>query len=319
MRYIFFPGCSLEGTAKDFHRSTLAVAAMVDLELPELRDWTCCGSTAAHSTDALLADALPARNLRAAQGQPVAVACAACYSRLRMANYHIAGDTIVRAQVAEVIEADYDGETPVRHLLEILGREMKQEVAAAIRSPLTGLKVACYYGCLLTRPPEVTQFDDVENPTLMDRLLETAGASPVDWPHKTECCGASFSIADSSIVVELVNKILAMAKAAQVDCIATACPLCQLNLDMRQKDVEVKYGRRYNMPIFYFTQLLGLAMGCSAKKLSLDSLIVDPYVLLEAKGLGPGAHGSRRDLSGAEPRRSAARDDAAAQPVGAKR
>jgi heterodisulfide reductase subunit B len=286
LKYVFYPGCSLEGTAKDFYRSTLAVAAKLGLELPEIRDWICCGSTAAHSSDPLLADALPAQNLRAAGDATVAVACAACYSRLKMANHHIAGDAAARAKVAQVVGGDYDGSTPVRHMLEILGQDMQPEIAAAIRRPLAGLRVACYYGCLLSRPPEVTQFDDAENPTLMDRLLETAGATPVDWPHKTECCGASFSIADSSIVVELTDKILAMAQAAGVDCIATACPLCQLNLDMRQKDVEAKYGRRYDMPIFYFTQLLGLAMGCSASELSLNSLIVDPRRLLESKGLG---------------------------------
>ena len=286
MKFVFYPGCSLEGTAKDFQTSTLAVAAKVGLEMPELKDWICCGSTAAHSTDPLLADALPAQNLRAAGGEPVAVACAACYGRLKAANHHISGDPAVRAKVATVIGGDYDGQTPVRHLLEILGRDMTQDVEAAITRPLTGLKVACYYGCLLTRPPEVTQFDDPENPTLMDRLLETAGATVIDWPHKTECCGASFSIADSSIVLELSEKILTMAQAAGVDCIATACPLCQLNLDMRQKDVETKYGRRYGIPVFYFTQLLGLAMGCSTSELSLDRLVVEPHALLKAKGLG---------------------------------
>ncbi|OFW57083.1 MAG: hypothetical protein A2133_06175 [Actinobacteria bacterium RBG_16_64_13] len=285
MSYTFYPGCSLDGTAKDFHRSTLAVAAKLGLELPEIEDWICCGSTAAHSSDPLLADALPAQNLRAAGGRTVAVACASCYSRLKMANHHIAGDPSVRAEVARVVGEDYDGLTPVRHLLEILGQDMQREVAAAIRRPLAGLRVACYYGCLLSRPPEVTQFDDAENPTLMDKLLETAGATPVDWPHKTECCGASFSISDSSIVLELSERILSMAQAAQVDCIVTACPLCQLNLDMRQEDVEVKYGRRYDLPVFYFTQLLGLAMGCSASELSLGSLVVEPKVLLESKGL----------------------------------
>ena len=202
MSYVFFPGCSLDGTAKDFHRSTLAVAAKLGLELPELQDWICCGSTAAHSSDPLLADALPAQNLFAAGGQTVAVACAACYSRLKMANHHIAGDAAVRAKVARLVGGDYDGLTPVRHLLEILCRDIgRARIAAAIRRPLAGLKVACYYGCLLSRPPEVTNFDDAENPTLMDQLMETAGATPIDWPHKTECCGASFSITDSSIVL----------------------------------------------------------------------------------------------------------------------
>jgi heterodisulfide reductase subunit B2 len=294
LSYVFFPGCSLDGTAKDYHRSTLAVAARLGLDLPELKDWICCGSTAAHSSDSLLADALPARNLAAAGGRTVAVACAACYSRLKMANHHIVGDPALRARVARVTWADYDGLTPVRHLLEILGEDMPAEVAAAVRRPLTGLKVACYYGCLLSRPPEVTQFDDPENPTLMDRLLTTAGATAVDWPHKTECCGASFSITDPAIILDLADQILEMALAAGVDCIATACPLCQLNLDMRQKDIAAKRGHRYNLPVFYFTQLLGIAMGCSERELSLSCLFVDPQPLLRAKGLAgtPAAAGA---------------------------
>jgi heterodisulfide reductase subunit B len=286
VRYTFYPGCSLDATAKDFYTSTLAMADRLGLELAELEDWICCGSTAAHNSDPLLADALPAQNLLAARGQTVAVACASCYSRLKMANHHIAGDATVRAKVAQVVGADYDGLTPVRHLLEILGEDMdRKDIAGKISRPLKGLKVACYYGCLLSRPPEVTRFDDAENPTLMDKLLETAGATVVDWPHKTECCGASFSITEPGLVIELTEKILSMAEEAGVDCIATACPLCQLNLDMRQKDVEAKYGRRYGLPIFYFTQLLGLALGCSAKEVSLERLIVDARPLLRCKGL----------------------------------
>jgi heterodisulfide reductase subunit B len=285
--YVFFPGCSLDGTARDFHRSTLAVAARLGLALPELKDWTCCGSTAAHVSDPLLADALPAKNLAAAAGKTVAVACAACYSRLKSANHHIAHDPTVRARVAEVVGGDYDGRTPVMHLLEILARDIgRARISAAVKKPLKGLKVACYYGCLLLRPPEITRLDDPENPTLMDQLMEVAGATPVDWPHKTECCGASFSITNPDIVLELSGRILSMAKAAGADCIVTACPLCQLNLDLRQKDVEQRFGRRYELPIFYFTQLLGLAMGCTAGELSLASLVVAPGALLASKGIG---------------------------------
>jgi heterodisulfide reductase subunit B len=286
MSYTFYPGCSLGATAKDFYISTTSMAERLGLELAELEDWICCGSTAAHNSDPLLADALPAQNLLAARGQTVAVACASCYSRLKMANHNIAGDAGVRARVAEVVGADYDGLTPVKHLLEIVSQDLEpKDLAARISRPLKGLKVACYYGCLLSRPPEVTQFDDAENPTLMDKLLQTAGATPVDWPHKTECCGAGFSITDPDMVVDLTEKILSLAQAAGVDCIATACPLCQLNLDMRQKDVEAKYGRRYGLPVFYFTQLMGLAVGCSAKEVALERLIVDPRPLLRSKGL----------------------------------
>jgi heterodisulfide reductase subunit B len=287
LSYVFFPGCSLDGTARDYHRSALAVAARLGLDLPELKDWICCGSTAAHSGEPLLADALPARNLSAAKGRTVAVACAACYSRLKTANHHISGDGALRARVAKVAGVDYDGSTPVLHLLEILWRDVgRSRIAQSIVRPLRGLKVACYYGCLLSRPPEVANFDDTENPAMMDRILEAAGATPVDWPHKTECCGASFSITDPSIVLRLSNEILSMAKAAGVDCVAAACPLCQLNLDMRQRDIEAAFGCRYGLPVFYFTQLLGLAMGCSADELSLSKLMVNPRPLLQSRKIG---------------------------------
>lgn len=287
--YIFYPGCSLEGTARDFHRSTQAVAKAMELALPEIPNWVCCGSTPAHQTDPLLALALPAQNLAAAGGQSVAVCCAACYSRLKVANHEIAGDAAVRQQVAKAIGQDYDGKTPVLHLLEIIARDLgPAAVTARVKQPLRGLKVACYYGCLLSRPPEVTNFDDAENPTLMDQVIQAAGAQTLDWPHKTECCGASYSITDVSIVLTLTRELLAMAKAAGADCIATACPLCQINLDMRQKDIENKFGEKYGLPVFYFTQLLGLSYGLSAEELGLGSLVVDPQPLLKARGLTSG-------------------------------
>jgi heterodisulfide reductase subunit B len=282
--YLFFPGCSLEGTAKDFHQSTLAVAGALGLALPELPDWICCGSTAAHQSDPVLALALPAQSLVAAEGKTVAVCCAACYSRLKSANHEIAKNPAVRRQVAETIGRDYDGQTRVAHLLEILVRDIGlKTIAARVTRPLAGLKVACYYGCLLSRPPEVTQFDDAENPTLMDAVCEAAGATALDWPHKTECCGASYSITDVNIVLSLTREILSMAKAAGADCIVTACPLCQLNLDMRQQDIAAKFGETYDLPVFYFTQLLGLAMGFEPKALGLNRLVVDPAPLLAAK------------------------------------
>ena len=284
--YMFYPGCSLEGTARDFHHSTMAVAKAMGLELPQIPDWVCCGSTPAHQTDPLLALALPAQNLAAAGGKPLAVCCAACYSRLKIANHEIAADAAIRKQVAAAIGRDYDGQTPVLHLLEILAKDYG---AAAIRTrvtrPLQGLKAACYYGCLLSRPPEVTKFDDAENPTLMDQIVGAAGAQTLDWPHKTECCGAANSITDVSIVLKLTREVLAMAKAAGANCIVTACPLCQMNLDLRQQDIEKKYGDKFDLPVFYFTQLLGLAMGIAPAELGLKSLIVDPMPLLTANGL----------------------------------
>ena len=284
--YMFYPGCSLEGTARDFHLSTMAVAKTLGLELPQIPDWVCCGSTPAHQTDPLLALALPAQNLAAAGGKPLAVCCAACYSRLKIANHEIAADAAIRQQVAKAIGHDYDGQTPVLHLLEILARDFgAPAIAKRVKQPLTGLKAACYYGCLLSRQPEVTKFDDAENPTLMDKMVSAAGAQTLDWPHKTECCGAANSITDVSIVLKLTREVLAMAKAAGANCIVTACPLCQMNLDLRQQDIEKKYGEHFGLPVFYFTQLLGLAMGIAPAELGLKSLVVDPMPLLAANGL----------------------------------
>jgi heterodisulfide reductase subunit B len=287
MSYAFFPGCSMEGTAHDYQKSSVAVSRALGLELPEIPGWICCGSTSAHQTDHLLSLALPAKNLVAAAGQPVAVGCASCYNRLKAANHEIASNPQARQSVAAVLGQDYDGKTEIRHLLEILARDVGlRKIAQAVKRPLKGLKLVTYYGCLLSRPPEVTKFDDAENPTLMDQVLEAAGATVLEWPHKTECCGAGYSITDVGIVKRLTREILAMAKAAGADCIATACPLCQLNLDLRQKDTEKAAGATFNLPVFYFTQLLGLAFGISRQELGLRSLVVSPKKILSAIGIG---------------------------------
>ena len=276
----------MEGTAHDYQKSTVAVSKALGLDLPEIPGWICCGSTSAHQSDHLLSIALPAKSLAAAEGKPVAVGCAACYSRLKAANYEIANSPELRKTVAGVVGRDYDGKTEILHLLEIISRHIgMRKVAETVRRPLAGLKVVTYYGCLLSRPPEVTQFDDPENPTLMDKVMETAGATVLEWPHKTECCGAGYSITDVAIVKKLTREILAMAKAAGADCIVTACPMCQMNLDLRQKDTEKASGEQFNLPVFYFTQLLGLAFGISRKELGLKSLVVSPDKVLSDHGI----------------------------------
>ena len=286
MSYVFYPGCSLESTAKEYALSTRAVCGALGVEMPDLPDWTCCGSTAAHQTDPLLALALPAKNLAAASGSTVAVACAACYSRLKLANHEIAVDAGSRRKVADALGADYDGSTPVKHLLEVLRDDVGFDaIAQRAVKPLSGLRVAAYYGCLLLRPPSVMRFDDAENPTVLDKLMAAAGAEPIEWPAKTDCCGASYSITKTDIVLRLSRDILTMARDAGADCIVTACPLCQLNLDMRQGDIEKKQNERFGLPVFYFTQLLGLALGLPPNDLGLRSLLVDPAPVLSKRGL----------------------------------
>ncbi|MGA2285228.1 MAG: CoB--CoM heterodisulfide reductase iron-sulfur subunit B family protein [Dehalococcoidia bacterium] len=286
MSYVFYPGCSLESTAKDYALSTNAVAAALGIDLPELAGWTCCGSTAAHQTDALLALALPAANLAAASGKTVAVACAACYSRLKTANHEIVGDANSRRLVADALGADYDGSTPVKHVLEILRDDIGMAaIADKVKKPLAGLRVAAYYGCLLVRPAAIMRFDDAENPTIIDKLMTATGAEAIDWPAKTDCCGASFSITKTEIVLRLSRAILTAAREAGADCIVTACPLCQFNLDLRQSDIEKRNSEHFGLPVFYFTQLLGLALGLPPQRLGLQSLLVDPLPLLTRKGI----------------------------------
>jgi heterodisulfide reductase subunit B len=288
MEYAYYPGCSLHSTAKEYDISTRAVCTALEIELQEIPNWVCCGATSAHATSELLALALPAKNLLLARdmGLDVLVCCAACYSRLRIANAVIAANDKHRAQVNEVVDAQYNGEVKVRHLLDIVVSEYGLDtLRERVSRELTDLKVAAYYGCLLTRPPEVVAFDDPENPTSMDKLAVALGAKAVDWPYKTECCGQSLSLSRTDVVLKLCHDILQMAADSGAECIMVACPLCQSNLDLRQAQVNQAYDTQFTLPVLYFTQLIGLALGVRSKELALGKLITSPKKLLKAKGL----------------------------------
>ncbi len=251
-------------------------------------DWLCCGATPAHNVDELLSLSLCAKNLVQAESVPgdLAVPCAACFSRLKTTQHELAGDAAKRSQVGRAIDGPVPLGKKVKHLLEILDGDYGLErLSAAVKKPLTGLKVACYYGCLLTRPPGVPQLDDAEAPTIMERIIEAAGAQTVPWSHRLECCGASFTLSRPAVILKLTGDILAAAREAGADCVMVACPLCQGNLDLRQQEVERANGARYGLPALYLTQLLGLAVGTPAARLGLDSLLVSPLGLLQEKGL----------------------------------
>jgi heterodisulfide reductase subunit B2 len=277
MRYAYFPGCSAESTARDLHESTLAVARALKLDLVEPKGWTCCGATAGHQTDPFLAVSLPAANLSKVQNLKLdlMVNCAACYNRMKVANHEIATHEAMRRSVREALECDYDGSVRVRHLLEILLEDVGlAAIARAVRTPLRGLKVACYYGCLLVRPPKVMKFDDPENPTSLDRLVKAIGGESLEWPGKVECCGGGLSLSRTDVVVELTDSLLGQAASAGADCVAVSCPMCQVNLDLRQQDIAQQTGRNHQLPVVYITQLLGLSLGLSPMELGLNKLIV---------------------------------------------
>lgn len=287
-RYAYFPGCSLESTGWDFDRSTRAVCAALGIELVDIPEWVCCGSTPAHSANATLSVALPVMNLLKAKemGLPVLTACASCYARFRTANDTVKNDPEERARAERVTGKAYDGGVEVRHLLDVLVNDLGiDEVVDKIRRPLGGMKVASYYGCLLTRPPQVVSFDDTEHPSTMDRLLTAIGAEAVEWPYKTECCGASLAITRPGIVNRLSHRILSMAREAGAQCLSVACPLCESNLDLRQGDAGKAHGALPETPVLYITQLLGLALGLSRQDLGLNALTVSAEPLLAASGV----------------------------------
>lgn len=284
MRYAYYPGCSAESTARDMHQSTLAVAAALGIEMIEPKGWTCCGATAGHQTDRVLAAALPAANLVKIKDMELdcVVNCAACYNRMKVANHEIATEPEIRNDVSDAIGRDYDGSVKVRHFIEVLLEDVGLEkISSATKQPLKGLKVACYYGCLLVRPPKVVNFDDPENPKSLDKLVKAMGGESIEWPYKVECCGGGLSLSRTDVVVNLTDSILGMAKSSGADCIAVSCPMCQVNLDLRQQDIKKETGRDYKIPVVYITQLLGLGLGISSKKLGFNKLMVPASNVLE--------------------------------------
>jgi heterodisulfide reductase subunit B2 len=285
MKYAYYPGCSAHSTARDMHESAAAVARLLGIELVEIKGWSCCGATAAHQTDRVLAAALPAANLLLAKemGLDTVVNCAACYNRMKTSNHEVLTSPAMKAKVADSIGREYDGSVAVRHFIEVLLEDYGlDKLRKRLKQPLNGLKVACYYGCFLVRPHEVTGFDDPENPTSLDRLVTAMGGVSLDWPHKVECCGGGLNLTRTDVVVKLSGSIIEMAKASGADCIAVACPMCQASLDLRQKDIEKETGKKLDMPVVYITQLLGLSLGIPQKELGLNRLMVGPEAILQA-------------------------------------
>ena len=279
MKYAYYPGCSAESTAQDQHISILEVAKNLGIELQEPKGWSCCGSTSAHHTNKLLSVALPVANLLKVQemDMDMVVSCAACYNRMKVANHEVNTNHKIKEQVDKTIGKNYDGNVKVRHFIEILLEDFGIEnLKKHFVYSLSDLKVACYYGCLLVRPPEVMKFDNPENPSSMEKLIEAMGGEGIEWPHKVECCGGGFTLSRPEIVVELSGNILEMAEASGAQCIAVACPMCQANLDMRQNEINKKKNTNYSIPIIYITQLLGLCLGIPPHKLGLKKSIVSP-------------------------------------------
>ncbi len=269
----YYPGCALHGSSNDYDASLRTCLQALDVGLKELDDWICCGATAAHSLNRKLAVALPARNLAIAERDGVRellAPCPMCSMELLKARREIAANAQVREEMARIVELRVGGAVEVLNLIQVFQRVGLDRLKAAVKSPLAHVTAACYYGCLLTRPPEVVTFDDAEQPSSMEGILQSLGAKTVRWNYATECCGAGMTIANDDIVLDLSHKILANAAAHGANCVVAACPMCHANLDMKQADIARRAGTEHGLVIYYLSDLVGLALGLSRQALGID-------------------------------------------------
>ena len=283
--YSYFPGCSSsEGTAIAYGLSTRAIANALGMELIELEDWNCCGSTPYSSTDELESVCMAARNLALAEktGLNLVTPCSSCYTTLNRANYQLRQYSDLKDKVDEClasVDLEYRRGVTVRHLFEVIYNDIGlKAIEPKVVTPLNGLRVAPYYGCQLVRPEP--GFDNPHNPQSLEQLIACLGAEPVPFPLKDRCCGGSLIIPELDLALGLIHQLLGSAASNGIQCIVTVCPLCQTNLDAYQSMVNRKFKTEYNLPVLFFTQLIGLALGVELKALALDKAIVSVETVL---------------------------------------
>lgn len=289
MNVAYFPGCSLNGLSRAYNTSTHLVCDKLNINLREIEDWNCCGATAAHSLNHKLSVSLGARNLNIVKNMNldmVTAPCAGCFARLKTASYELRNNPQLANEVSRIIEAPPPVEPEVTNLVQLFVEQVGVEaISERVVKPLNGLKVAAYYGCLLTRPQKVVNFDSPEQPESLDRILKALGAETVTWSHKAECCGGGYAASETDIVMDLGGQVLKSAKQAGADAIVVACPMCQTNLDTRQKAIEKMHQESYQLPIIFFTQLMGLAFGYSYRQLGFGQFLTSALPVLKKQGL----------------------------------
>jgi heterodisulfide reductase subunit B len=284
--YSYFPGCSCssEGGAKAYNWSIQAVSKVLDIELKELDDWNCCGSTPSGSVDELGAFCLASRDLALAEkvGLDMVTPCSACYVIFNRTGSYLKEYPHLKAQVDEALAAGglkYNGTIKVRHTLDIITTDIGYDaIKSKVKKPLDGLKIAPYYGCQVVRP--AFGFDHPESPQSLDKLITSLGGTPTPFPLKTRCCGGSLIISEEALALDLTRKLLESATSNGAECLITVCPLCQTNLDAYQSRVNKKYKTDYKLPVLFFTQLMGIAFGLEEKELGIKNSIVSAEKVL---------------------------------------
>jgi heterodisulfide reductase subunit B len=278
--YAYYPGCSLHSTAMEYNNSVESIFDVLGAGLQELEDWNCCSATSGHSLNRPLSLALPGRNLMLAQqtGSDVVMPCAACFNRHKTSEHALRKEPEKRAFIEDAVGFEYTGESTVRAVLDVVANDIGLDaIGAKVKQPLKGLKVVSYYGCLLVRPAEITQFENPEAPVLMDLLLAVLGAEVKKWSNMTDCCGGGLALTKPAIAANMVNRLGERAREAGADAIVTSCPLCQMNLEMRQSKEKT--------PIFYFTELMGLAFGLEDTRSWWGKHLIDPTGVLRSVDL----------------------------------
>jgi len=277
-QYAYYPGCSLESLAMSYHVSSIEAARELGVELKEIDDWNCCGATAYFHVDELLAYTLVARNLALAEKENLdfVAPCSGCYKNAYFTNAYLQQDPDLAEHINFALEEDnlhISGPINVRHLIEVFVEDVGfEEIKKRVSRPLKDLRVAPYYGCQLVRPKKDSE--DVENPQFFEELLSAIGADPVEYGSKTRCCGGSLIITNRKAALDMVYKLLQDAANREADVIATTCPLCNVNLELYQKQVNREFGTEFSIPIMYFTQLLGLALGIASGRLGIGKELV---------------------------------------------
>lgn len=283
-QYAYYPGCSLESLSTGYHLSATEAAHELGIELKEIEDWNCCGATAYFHADELLAYTLVARNLAKAEqmGLDFIAPCSGCYKNAYFTNAYLQQDPELAEHVNFALQADnlhVNGTTKVRHLIEVFIEDVGvEEIEKRVSRPLHGLRVAPYYGCQLMRPRK--NGGDIENPQFFEALLSAIGAEPVEYGTKTRCCGGSLIITNRKAALDMVYRLLQDAANRDADVIATICPLCNVNLELYQKQVNREFGTQFSMPVMYFTQLLGLALGIAPGRLGIGKELVSAAPML---------------------------------------
>lgn len=295
MPILYYPGCTLSTKGRGYDASGRAVAKALGLELEELQDWNCCGATFPLAMDNLLAMTGPTQVLVEARAHSdrLVTLCAICYNVLKRTNHFLQSDDEKRDRINYFIEADYGGDLRVQHFLEILRDELgfealKQRVDLARKETgksLEGLKVAPYYGCLLLRPEKELQLDNAEDPRILEDLLAAIGCDPVDFSHRVECCGSYLLVTSPDLAADMSYAVLQSAAHNGAHLLVTACPLCQYNLDHKQAEMARQHPGFTPLPVLYFTQLMGLALGLNSDDWGWELHYVDPRPVLAGHGL----------------------------------